>query len=283
MQFKAEKITPKMAAKWLKECNQINRPLSKLVVAKYAKAMSEGQWRLTHQGIAFAGDRLLDGQHRLAAVVRCGAPVTMMVARGCDEDTFPHIDNLPPRDASDLIEIQCKRDGGVQHNLKKVTATVSMMTRFQPDGVWLVGGHNPSRDHVFAAYSKLRARPDWTTIEAAASAGGYRAAGCSGHAMWSAIRVVATLAVGKPKADDFFDRTSDGANLPTRDPRLALRTRLLDNRTATARKMTKEGEVGAIVRAWNAYYTGRELVRIQVDNFMPPMQGAVGIDLGIGG
>jgi hypothetical protein len=77
-----ETITPDTAKKYL-EKNTRNRPLMETTVDRYARMMKQGHWLLTHQGIAFseAGD-LLDGQHRLAAIARCGVPVSILVSRG---------------------------------------------------------------------------------------------------------------------------------------------------------------------------------------------------------
>jgi hypothetical protein len=51
-------------------------PLSKRTVRDFAEAMRRGDWRLTHQGIAFdASGALVDGQHRLAAIVEADVPV----------------------------------------------------------------------------------------------------------------------------------------------------------------------------------------------------------------
>jgi hypothetical protein len=59
------------------------RPLSERTVSIYAADMIAGNWALTGQGISFDdNDNLLDGQHRLAAVVKANKPVQMMVLSG---------------------------------------------------------------------------------------------------------------------------------------------------------------------------------------------------------
>src|SRR5256885_4562153 len=68
-------ITPKKAAEYL-ERNTANRPLSAKTVRDFAAAMRRGEWQVTHQGIAFDTTRaLVDGQHRLAAIVQADVPV----------------------------------------------------------------------------------------------------------------------------------------------------------------------------------------------------------------
>ncbi|CAH2606469.1 conserved protein of unknown function (plasmid) [Rhodovastum atsumiense] len=85
-------VTPEMAKSWLQH-NGGNRSLRPTHVKDLAAKMQAGRWRLTHQGIAIsATGRLLDGQHRLEAVVQSGCTVPMMVFTGCDEEMFGVLD-----------------------------------------------------------------------------------------------------------------------------------------------------------------------------------------------
>lgn len=77
-----EDITPETAEVYLAVNNNI-RPLITRDVTAYANVMRRGEWQLTHQGIAFNEDGfLVDGQHRLAAIVESGVTVRMIVTRG---------------------------------------------------------------------------------------------------------------------------------------------------------------------------------------------------------
>lgn len=106
METKVETITPTMAAKWL-ENNPRNRTVSKHRVGMYSRQMKHGHWRLTHQGIAFNCDgSLKDGQHRLAAIVESGVPVTMMVTRGLSNDAVGGIDLCRPRTFADVYRMR---------------------------------------------------------------------------------------------------------------------------------------------------------------------------------
>ena len=98
-------VTPVMAATWL-GFNRNNRNIHKATVKKYERIIREGQWRTTHQGIAFytTGD-IADGQHRLQAIVNTGITIKMMVVVGINiEDAFA-IDNGKLRCAHDRLSI----------------------------------------------------------------------------------------------------------------------------------------------------------------------------------
>lgn len=100
-----ESITPTLAKAYL-EKNTNNRPLNLSHVKYLAASMSNGQWRITHESIAFdRDDKLIDGQHRLSAVVSSGATVQISVTRGCDSSTFAVINDGQRRSASDALSI----------------------------------------------------------------------------------------------------------------------------------------------------------------------------------
>lgn len=106
MFIQLETITPEVAAKYL-ETNTSNRTVRKSLVSQYARDMTNGQWKLTHQGIAMNCDgRLLDGQHRLLAIIESGVAVQMLVARGVDSTNQLVMDDHAKRSASDALTLK---------------------------------------------------------------------------------------------------------------------------------------------------------------------------------
>lgn len=99
-------ITPDIAGMWLKTSNTANRNISHRQVEKLAHDMKTGNWRTTHQGIAFYEDgTLADGQHRLAAIVRSGIAQTMLVITGLSSADAVGIDQNRPRSVVDTLRI----------------------------------------------------------------------------------------------------------------------------------------------------------------------------------
>jgi hypothetical protein len=77
-------VTPEMAAAWLQ--NNKNRKIIATHVAALKKEMVSGHWVTGLDQIAF--DRhgnLLEGQHRLTALVELGVTLKMLVVRGLDD------------------------------------------------------------------------------------------------------------------------------------------------------------------------------------------------------
>ena len=74
-------VTPEMAKAWL-AFNKANRKPSQAAVKRWANAMRANAWKLCPDAIAFNSDGiLLNGQHRLMAVVASGMAQHFLVAR----------------------------------------------------------------------------------------------------------------------------------------------------------------------------------------------------------
>lgn len=72
-------ITPQIAREWLKE-NDINRNVNKNRVIMYSEDMKSGNWALNGESIKFnRTGKLIDGQHRLMAIIRSGVPIATYV------------------------------------------------------------------------------------------------------------------------------------------------------------------------------------------------------------
>jgi hypothetical protein len=116
-------VTPDMATKWL-EGNTHNRKLRQSHVDKYARDMKAGRWMATHQGIAFDEDgKLIDGQHRLWAVIESGCTVPMMVFNGLPRGTQLVVDDHLKRNILDSVAL-VMGDDTLTHRLAGVMRRV---------------------------------------------------------------------------------------------------------------------------------------------------------------
>lgn len=110
------KITPEMARHWIEKANH-NNPRKKINwnnVRKFAQAIKDGKWTTTHQGIAFDKfNRLVDGQHRLLAIIESGIAIYLMVTFGVSLDAVPDMDQGLKRDTATLLNIDDRCAGVV--------------------------------------------------------------------------------------------------------------------------------------------------------------------------
>ena len=86
MEIRQEHITPELAQEYLKYNTENYRSINKFRVMSYASDMRNGKWQLNGEAIKFdVNGKLIDGQHRLQAIVSAGEPVDMLVIRGVEE------------------------------------------------------------------------------------------------------------------------------------------------------------------------------------------------------
>ena len=102
-------VTPDLAKVFLAS-NTSNRRVRKGTVDFYAKAMSRGEWKLSPQGVTIytKSNRILDGQHRLLAVVQSGVTVPLFVVYTSDEEVFKILDQGARRNTGDLFDLDTR-------------------------------------------------------------------------------------------------------------------------------------------------------------------------------
>lgn len=117
-------ITPDLATEWLSKSGR-NRQISELQVERYAEMMARGDWLTTDQGIAFDenGD-LINGQHRLNAIVKANRTVTMLVTRDLPNRSQLVMDQGLKRQAHEQISI---REGWEVQAIHVAVAKVMIM------------------------------------------------------------------------------------------------------------------------------------------------------------
>lgn len=100
---KIEVVTPEKAKEMLRH-NLKNRKVKPLEVEALVREIDRGNFYTTHQGIAFdeCGD-LIDGQHRLFAIVKSGKAVRIMVTTGLPHNAVNGIDRGVSRSTSDIL------------------------------------------------------------------------------------------------------------------------------------------------------------------------------------
>ena len=99
-------VTPECAA-WALQFNTNNRRLRPSHVKWLVKMMQSQEWQEQHPSpLAFSTKGiLLDGQHRLTAVVQHGQQVVMTVVTGRSPETFAYIDSGEKRSMHDRLSV----------------------------------------------------------------------------------------------------------------------------------------------------------------------------------
>lgn len=104
MKIEQRVIDPALAAEWL-ATSRGNRTLSRGRVGALVSAIQAGQWAVSPDAIAFAGQHLANGHHRLTACVEAGRSISAIVQWLSDEEATESwrlaTDNGRPRSLTD--------------------------------------------------------------------------------------------------------------------------------------------------------------------------------------
>jgi len=107
MKTRIEKITPTMAKLYIESNYGKQRSLSESHVVHLAQQMKAGQWACNGEPIIFdENDNLIDGQHRLNAIIRSGVAIDTLVVTGVKQTTFVTINSGKSRSNSDVFSIK---------------------------------------------------------------------------------------------------------------------------------------------------------------------------------
>jgi len=99
-------VTPEWAQRVLDERNTDNRRLSPHRIDSYARSIIAGKWKVNNDDICFDKDGiLLNGQHRLAAVVKAKMTIKMSFKFGLNDDIIPTIDEGKRRTNLDVMRL----------------------------------------------------------------------------------------------------------------------------------------------------------------------------------
>lgn len=243
----AEKVfvTPQRAKDWLGS-NPRNRNIRPGVVAAYARDMRNGHWRMTGDPVKmdWNGD-LLDGQHRLRAIVETGLSVELFVVQNLDPHTQVYMDAGMRRTASDALHLQ-------GYKFAQALAAAARTAKAWEEGRLARGpnSHGVTRTTTPEILRFVEEHPDLEAAVAEAD-GTYRK-----MLLMRPVVVSTTFwrfrRIDAEAAHLFYDALANSATNGRGDPRAALL-----NRIGQARKqreqMTVAVEIGITCRAWNAW------------------------------
>jgi hypothetical protein len=250
-----ESITPEMASKWL-EGNTHNRNLRNTAVTLYARDMINDNWLLTGETIKFAEDgSLLDGQHRLWAIIEADKTVQMFVARGLVPETQKVMDTNLRRSTGDMLKL-----AGYSNHMNLAAAARLAMT--YEVGVPARRRKSDAAPTHLETSEFVEANPE--LVEAVTAAMGYRRT----IDMPSSVLAVAMWELKKldeEMCQTFFDTLSQNKTHGIGDPRNALIQRLSSARRASE-NIPQNAYLSMVFRAWNTWVKGEEMYRLQVSN-----------------
>lgn len=236
------KVTPKLAEEWIGR-NTRNRHVRHPAVAAYARDMTAGAWHLNGESVKFSRNGvLLDGQHRLLAVIESGVTVPMLLVEGLPAEAQDTVDAGAKRTAADVLGLRSEQHAVLLAAIAR-RAIIWQATE-RREVRWKAGGGQVTHHEITAAIEA-----DGSLRNAAEFASSNRAAAPAaivGFCWWALTRIDAM------DAEEFFAGLVHGEELVRGNPVLVLRDKLAEMRAASARTPDRV-VVAVIFKAWNAY------------------------------
>lgn len=247
MSTNTETVSPETAASWL-AFNTKNRPLNKRHVAALADAMTSGHWRENGGTIRFAKDgTLLDGQHRLAAVVASGVTIRTLVVRGLDPEVFDTIDTImEDRTGADLLALRGYK------NTHALRSAAYWLRRHERGTASRVG--DSARMTAPEALRVIEQHPglvDSLSMYVGLKIKFVRSMAAAAHYLFAKV--------DREEADRWIMDLATGADLSTGDPVYQLREKLIRGGMPRA-----ENTWALLVKSWNLRRDGRRVRSMQV-------------------
>lgn len=247
-----ETITPEQAAKLL-EHNKENRRLRIAVVRQYARDLAQGRWTINNDAICLTpSGRLINGQHRLEAIIESGVPMTTFVTRNVPDEAQHNMDGGAKRAAADALQLT---GHGYAHLLASTAKLGVLYTtgrlfrdrREQSVSTAMIREFVEDNDDLPAAVehaSLLRSRIDALPT-------------VLGLGIWLTNRVDVTASA------EFWNALATRAGQKDGSPILALDDRLRRIRLGRIR-VSQRDQLFLICKAWNYWRKGQEVTVIQL-------------------
>jgi hypothetical protein len=156
MKTVTETMTPDKALKILEENLGANRDVRQSWVVELARRIANGEWQETHQGIAFdVNGKLIDGQHRLWAIVEAAKPVKIRVTYNVSSVAMVAVDDGKIRSLLDVAKL----DGFAKNISLNSAHTSCAKFMLQSQRKW-DSRLNPSKPEALAFLHKYLHRVD---------------------------------------------------------------------------------------------------------------------------
>ncbi len=247
-------LTPQLAARWLEQ-NRTNRAYRQGVVGRLADSIRRGEWMLNGETIKFDWDgNVIDGQHRIGAVIEADRPIWVFVVRGLDPKSQATVDRGTRRTLADNLRLLGESyapvlAAGINTYFRLINGTLkygAYSGRYYPT--------IPQAISILEEHPRLR---EGLAI---------------GHRLGNVLKLttgatVATRYLFTQKSEQdavyFYEKLLTGSALTEGDPILVLRNELLRDMTRVGeRRLQMHEKCALLIKAWNAFRRGEKVERI---------------------
>lgn len=251
-------LTPQLAHQLLR-INTKNRNVSGSMVAKYARDIAEGKWKMTGSTIQISKkNKMIDGQHRCFAVISSGIPIQVSIFIGVEDEAYSVIDRGVSKGVCHDLARSGVSNGKIAAAvamwiLKYSLADKNKMISCPPEYLsqtTVLETFNENREQILESMKYGQKMQNKGLMSAAPAA--------FVHWAWSQIN--------PSKADERMERLIVGAwsGVEPGDPIFNVRERLQSNSKAQ-KKFAPQFLIAWCFKAWNYLERGKTIVNAPIN------------------
>lgn len=252
--FKKVLVTPEMAKELLKG-NTTNRPIMIRKLNKYVDDILIGKWKEdTGETIKVSkNNRLIDGQHRLNAVIAANKPIYLHIQYNTPENVFDVIDTGKPRSASDVFFYT-----GIK-NSNKIPSMISTFNLLEAGITKASADNRQSNSQLLEQY--YQDDVFWQHVSRKVDVWYNQFSKILQPALIGAF-YAHLYQIDEHKAESFMNQLCSG--IIEFKPINLLRNRLILEKTSH-QKIVFSYKVALIIKTWNYFYNGIEAKVLKFD------------------
>lgn len=254
-----EVVTPAMAGEFLSRPAK-NRNIKAEDVNRYADIIKHDGWKTNGEGISIGTDgSLLDGQHRLSAIVKANTSVPMTISWNCDTTAMATIDTGRKRSLADIQKIY--GIGGAK-NILSIVKQIMIERKGYSSEVSIPVARLTYLDILNEYLSERQSMYDDVAKYANKLAGDIRLLPCAALG-----GIVGYIWLSYPQeyidiSREFFDELFDKKPCTKEFIRRTRNRILKDGLSKWAQRISKQSKRNLIVHTWNAYIQGKNISHI---------------------
>jgi hypothetical protein len=235
-------------AKEMLKRNQRNRTLKIKDVKYLSDQMKNNQWLFDGQPIRFTEDgRLLDGQHRLNAIIESNTEQKFLVIKGIKSESFKVMDTGRTRTGADVFSIN-----GIS-NSTTIAATVRFIISFKRNSLTinkskitntdLLNWYEKNKNISDIVKNAFVMKNEFSNVLTATQIAGF-------HFLFAKKNVI--------EAENFIYKLCTGLGVENTNPIFLLRKKLIQDKINVAKLPTNE-KFAFIVKTWNNYRLNKDV------------------------
>jgi hypothetical protein len=243
--------------------NTDNRPVYNATVKRYAETMERNEWSFTGDNICITrSGKLINGQHRLMAIVRSGKTQLFNIQTGLEDEAFDVMDIGKNRTASDALSIKGFKYFSILPGAIRIITTYDAMRLSKDKQIPDSRVVRLSNRQVVEWMEKHDGRQLETYCEIASRM--FQRAKFISTPTYAAFLYI----FGRKDRDDalfFFDTFSTGENISRTEfsPVYLLRQKFINWQQSRMSATNQADKWAYIIKAWNFYRRKEEIKVLQ--------------------